>query len=206
MGRRLIYIPIIHTEVDMGSLAESLKKEYIKKYGIHKWEQHLKKINDLWTGIEERLNQKNLRYNQVRVYQDGLPVCGKELQIVQDIADSGGRNHQLLLKLLQKGATVMGTEDPALLIKEYQLIKDAAARKGAEKGTDGRSDYLAERDAFIANRIDKTLKDGETGVLFLGMLHKVDEKLPSDIVIDYLIYHLPFKEAVSKKKNCNYGD
>src|SRR3990170_3847708 len=144
MGRRLIYIPIIHTEVDMGSLAESLKKEYIKKYGIHKWEQHLKKINDLWTGIEERLNQKNLRYNQVKVYQDGLPVCGKELEIVRDIANSGGRNHQLLLKLIHEGAT---------------------------------------------------------GVLFLGMLHKVDEKLPSDIVIDYLIYHLPFKEAVSKKKN-----
>ena len=97
----------------------------------------------------------------------------------------------------------MGTEDPALLIKEYQLIKNAATRKGAEKGTDGRSNYLAERDVFIANRIDTTLKDGETGILFLGMLHKVDEKLPSDIVIDYLIYHLPFKEAVSKKKNCN---
>ena len=187
----------------MGSLAESLKKEYIKKYGIHKWEQHLKKINDLWTGIEERLNQRNLRYNQVKVYQDGLPVCGKELEIVQDIANSGGKNHQLLLKLIHEGATLVGTEDPALLIKEYQLIKNAAARKGAEKGTDGRSNYLAERDVFIANRIDTTLKDGETGILFLGMLHKVDEKLPSDIVIDYLIYHLPFKEAVSKKKNCN---
>jgi hypothetical protein len=185
----------------MGSLAEPLKKEYIKKYGMHKWEQHLKKINDLWTGIEERLNQKNLRYNQVRVYQDGLPVCGKELQIVQDIADSGGRNHQLLLKLIHEGATLMGTEDPALLIKEYQLIKNAAALKGGKKGADGRSNYLAERDVFIANRIDKTLKDGETGVLFLGMLHKVDEKLPPDIVIDYVIYHLPFKEAVSKKKN-----
>lgn len=58
MGRRLIYVPIIHTEVDMGSLAESFKKEYMKKYGTHKWEQHLKKINDLWMGIEERLNQK----------------------------------------------------------------------------------------------------------------------------------------------------
>ncbi|HHT9144715.1 MAG: hypothetical protein Q7J76_04390 [Candidatus Brocadiaceae bacterium] len=201
MGRRLIYIPIIHTEVDMGSLAESLKKEYIKKYGIHKWEQHLKKINDLWTGIEERLNQRNLRYNQVKVYQDGLPVCGKELEIVQAIANSGGKNHQLLLKLIHEGATLMGTEDPSLLIKEYQLIKNAAARKGAEKGTDGRSDYLVERDVFIANRIDTTLKDGETGILFLGMLHKADEKLPSDVVIDYLIYHLPFKEAVSKKKN-----
>ena len=201
MGRRLIYIPIIHTEVDMGSLAEPLKKEYIKKYGIHKWEQHLKKINDLWTGIEERLNQRDLCYNHVKVYQDGLPGCGKELEIVRDIANSGGRNHQLLLKLIHEGATLMGTEDPTLLIKEYQLIKDATTRKNAEKGTGGRANYLAERDVFIANRIDTTLKDGETGILFLGMLHKVDEKLPSDVVIDYLIYHLPFKDAVGEKKN-----
>lgn len=200
MGRRLIYVPIIHTEVDMGSLAESFKKEYMKKYGTHKWEQHLKKINDLWTGIEERLNQKNLCYDHVRVYQDGLPVCGKELQIVRDIANSGGRNHQLLLKLIRKGATLMGTEDPALLIKEYQLIKDATLQKSTGKDTTGRTNYIAERDAFIANRIDKTLMDGETGILFLGMLHKVDEKLSSDIVVDYLIYHLPFKEAVREKK------
>ena len=201
MGRRLIYVPIIHTEVDMGSLVESLKKEYIKKYGTHKWEQHLKKINDLWTGIEERLNQRNLCYDHVRVYQDGLPVCGKELQIVRDIANSGGRNHQLLLKLIRKGATLMGTEDPTLLIKEYQLIKDATLRKSTGKDTNGRTNYTAERDAFIANRIDETLMDGEIGILFLGMLHKVDEKLPSDIVVDYLIYHLPFKKAVSEKEN-----
>ena len=69
------------------------------------------KINDLWTGIEERLNQRDLHYNRVKVYQDGLPVCGKELEIVRDIANSGGRNHQLLLKLIHEGATLMGAED-----------------------------------------------------------------------------------------------
>src|SRR5574340_688183 len=154
MGRRLIYVPIIHTEVDMGSLAEALKKEYIKKYGMHKWHQHLKKIDDLWIWIEEYLNQKNLCYHKVRIYQDGLPVCGNELQIVQDIANKGGRNHQLLLKLINKGATLMGTEDPALLMKEYQLIKNATTGKINEKDT-VRHNYLAERDAFIARRINE---------------------------------------------------
>ena len=86
MERRLIYIPIIHTEIDMGSLAESLKKEYIRKYGMVLWQQHLEKINNLWTDIEDRLNQRHLCYDQVKIYQDGLPVCGKELHIVQDIA------------------------------------------------------------------------------------------------------------------------
>lgn len=187
MGRRLIYVPIIHTEVDMGSLAESFKKEYIQKYGVQKWNQHLKKINDLWTDIEAHLQQKNLCYHKVKVYQDGLPVCGKELQIVQDIANRGGRNHQLLVKLIDKGATLVGTEDTGLLLKEYQMIKNTATRKGSGKGKEGHRNFIVERDAFIAHRIDETLVDGETAILFLGMLHKVDKKLPPDVVVEYLM-------------------
>ena len=98
MGRRFIYVPIIHTEVDMGSLAESFKKEYIQKYGAQKWNQHLKKINDLWTDIEEHLQQKNLWYHKVKVYQDGLPVCGNEVQIVRDIANKGGEKSSATIK------------------------------------------------------------------------------------------------------------
>lgn len=188
MGRRLIYVPIIHTEVDMGSLAESVKKEYIQKYGVHRWHQHLKKINDLWTGIEEYLNQKNLCYSQVKVYQDGLPVCGNELQIVQDIANRGGKNHQLLMKLIHKGATLIGTEDPTLLIKEYQVIKEASSGKKDKKDMVHHHNFMAERDVFIARRIDETLKNGEMGILFLGMLHKVDKKLPADIVVEHFKY------------------
>lgn len=186
MERRLIYVPIIHTDVDMGSLIESLKKEYIQKYGMHTWQQHLKKIHDLWTDIEGRLNQKQLCSRQVKVYQDGLPVCGGELQIVQDIANKGGRNHQLLLKLVKKGAILMGTEDPTLLLKEYQLIKNATAAEFHKEDMERHHNYLSERDAYIARRIDETLEDGETGILFLGMLHKVVEKLPSDITVEYL--------------------
>ena len=65
-GRRLIHIPIIHTEVDMGSLAESLKKKYIQSYGVHKWRHHLKKIDELWTNIENCLEQKHLCYPHVK--------------------------------------------------------------------------------------------------------------------------------------------
>lgn len=187
MGRRLIYVPIIHTEVDMGSLAESFKMEYIQKYGVRKWNQHLKKINDLWTYIEEHLQQKNLWYHKVKVYQDGLPVCGNEVQIVRDIANKGGRNHQLLLKLIDKGATLVGTEDTNLLLKEYQMIKNTVTRKDRGKGKEDHRNFIAERDTFIAHRIDETLYDGETAILFLGMLHKVDKELPPDVVVEYLM-------------------
>jgi len=59
-GRRLIHIPIIHTEVDMGSLAKSLKKKYIQRYGVHKWRHHLKKIDELWTNKTCKLIHKFL--------------------------------------------------------------------------------------------------------------------------------------------------
>ena len=110
----------------------------------------------------------------------------------------GGKNHQLALNLVHQGATLVGTEDPALLIKEYQLIKSATSGKRTEDNPNKRHNYMAERDAFIVRQIDRTLKDGETGILFLGMLHRVDEMLPTDIAVEYLIYHLPFKETLEK--------
>lgn len=167
----------------MGSLADSLRREYIQKYGVYKWHQHLIKINDLWGSIETYLDQKCLCYNKVRVYQDGLPVCGNELQIIQDIANKGGKNHLLIVKLVNRGAALMGTEDPVLLMKEYQLIKNTATRRVNEKNK-AKLNYMSERDAFIAQRINDTLKDDETGILFLGMLHKVVERLAPDIIVE----------------------
>ena len=42
---------------------------------------------------------------------------------------------------------------------------------------------LEERDAYIAGRIDSTLAEGETGLLFMGMAHKVVRRLPRDVTV-----------------------
>ena len=90
----------------------------------------------------------------------------------------------------------MGTESAELLIEEYHLIKriletgdvkDAIAIEFRQKSA---SDLLLKkRDEFIAARIDQTLQPGETGVLFLGMLHNPAVFLPEDIHVRY-----PLKE------------
>ncbi len=51
------------------------------------------------------------------------------------------------------------------------------------------------RDGYIARRIDETLKPGEAGLLFIGMLHHVDKMLNADIKTSYLIHRLPFKRS-----------
>ena len=108
-----------------------------------------------------------------------MPVCGKEEQIVHELAGAGSLNHQLVLELMGKGAVLVGTEDPQLLIREYQLQRrqmDAAARNdtAAPSLSGEAADVLAARDRFIAQRIAATLQDGETGLLFLGAAHRID--------------------------------
>lgn len=187
--RRLIYVPIIHTEVDMGSMSNSLKDRYIQRYGEDKWFDHVNKIEEMWTDIERRLDDLGLCYKNVKVYQDGLPNCGIEEDIVRDIAKKGSKNYQLILKLLNNGAQLIGTEDPQLLITEYKIIRDTLGQTQTKDGDKGLIEeykcmakkYLFERNRYIAHRIDETLREDETGILFIGMMHKVDELLPRDI-------------------------
>lgn len=187
--RTLIVIPIIHSEQDMGSLLEQIKQEYVTRYGREKWTEHLKSIDEVWTGIRQVITALVLPYASVRLYQDGLPLCGKEADIVKDVAAQGSKNHQLLVELMAQGARLTGTEDPRLLLQEYQF------HQGAGDGSPGHENQRAQqsrrllsaRDRFIAQRIDSTLAAGEIGLLFLGLAHSVETFLPTDILVRHLL-------------------
>ena len=204
----------------MGSMYGTLKDEYIKRYGLQKWEEHNRIIEDFWGGIRNKVFDLDLDYPYTRLYQDGLPVCGKEMDLVQELVKMGSKNHQILMELIQLGAKLEGTEDPKLLLEEYAYLKNALADLDKPEVNPVRKDgaltppsmarlsnrvkrryqrlaksILQKRDSYIAQRIDETLREGETGLLFIGITHRVNEKLPEDIKTDYLIYRLPFKEG-----------
>ncbi|HLA37768.1 MAG TPA: hypothetical protein VJZ02_04800 [Candidatus Brocadiales bacterium] len=195
--RRLIYVPIIHTQIDMGSLSTQLEQEYVKKFGQARWMEHKQAVERIWMEIEKRLTQLQTPTIQ-KVYQDGLPVCGKEMELVGDLAKKGSRNHQILLRLAQQGAELVGTEDPQLLKEELTIISKEARgeRSSPEEYKKGVMERLEKRDNFIARRIDETLKPGETGILFIGMLHKVNTRLPKDIQVELFLDHLGQEKKV----------
>ncbi|MDI6761736.1 MAG: hypothetical protein QME83_01770 [Thermodesulfobacteriota bacterium] len=184
----------------MGSMYGTLKAEYIKRYGKKKWEEHNRVIEDFWQGIRKKVFELGLDYQNTRLYQDGLPVCGKELDLVQELVKMGSRNHQILMELIQLGTKLEGTEDPKLLLEEYAYLKNASADldkpKVKRRYQQLAKSILQKRDSYISQRIDKTLREGETGLLFIGITHRVNEKLPKDIEIEYVIYRLPFKEGL----------
>jgi Na+/phosphate symporter len=190
--RRLVYIPIVHTHADMGALRESVRQVALRKLGKTGWERKLKVIDKMWTQIEQVIDSLALQYEKVRLYQDGLPVCGREIEIVTELAKAGSRNHQILLRLLEKGATIMGTESSELLVEEYELVKQILATGDTSsivKMTNNQKalseSLLRRRDQYIADRINKTLRAGETGIIFLGLLHALGRWLDKDIQVIY---------------------
>jgi hypothetical protein len=194
--RRLIWVPIIHTQADLGSVSGAVKALYARKIGLKKWDRHVATIDDLWRRTREAIQSAlgpDLDYGKVRLYQDGLPNCGHELRIVKDMTEAGSLNHQLLLELMEKGARLMGTESPELLIEEYELVRGVlksleTSGKGTLNGQQASrsKDILRERDRCIAGRIADTLEPGETGLVFLGMLHRLQGLLPRDIQLSIL--------------------
>ncbi len=191
VNRRLLHVPIVHTQADMGALGEAFKRAVINQLGERKWQLKADLVEQVWTAIEQALAGLNLRYELVRIYQDGLPVCGHELRIVNELARAGSRNHRLLLRMRQRGATIMGTESAELLVEEYQLAKQLLANSKAPQPRSGAEQNLARallkgRDEFIAARINATLKPRETGIVFLGLLHSLRGKLAPDIELTSL--------------------
>jgi hypothetical protein len=189
-SRRLLWwIPIVHTQEDMGQLKGAVENIFVQRFGKDRWEAHRRTVTELWRDIRQLIERAPLRFDRVRLYQDGLPVCGHEQQIVRDLASQGSANHRLLADLIDRGAKLTGTESPQLLLEEYDLnrriLTDEVSRRShrtLSKDVQRQArDLLEKRDQFIAARIGQTLLPDEHGLLFLGMLHSIESSLPADI-------------------------
>ncbi len=205
-SRRLIHVPIIHSPADMGSMGTELAAAYIERLGRRHWEDYLAVLATFWQSVRTGLDRLRLDYGRVDLYQDGLPVCGKELEIVKAAAGKGSENHQLLLELMARGATLMGTEDPELLLEEYHKVQAALASRSSDDGSAEHVDQaararvlMAERDAYLGGRINESLRPGRTGILFLGLMHNAESYLAEDIILTRL------DEPAARRKNGAQG-
>jgi hypothetical protein len=182
--RHLFYVPIIHSEADLGSLGDVVKRSVTESQGREAWAERQRRIEATWTDIRTALLALPISWSKTRIYQDGLPVCNNELAIVKDVAAKGSHNHRLLLELIEQGAMLMGTEDPSLLIRDYERIQrlmklaTAPLRPNTFQEIKRAGEVLLQqRDVFIAERIDSTLQEDENGILLIGFMHRVHELL-----------------------------
>lgn len=186
--RLLVYIPVVHSAADLGSLAQGARERLAQVIGKAAVEQRIAAIHAWWRELGRRVDALPIDWTRARLYQDGLPVCEHEMAIVTELAHKGNPNHAILLSLVSRGATLMGTEDAALVVQEYRRFQKLvqAEKAGVKDAADLRAEgesLLKARDAFIAGRVDATLLPGESGVLFIGAAHRVAELLTDKMVV-----------------------
>lgn len=195
-NRTLLYLPIVHTPADMGTLGPSINRAKVSVFGQRRVERAAADVQKLWDRIETIVNNLADNLEIKRVYQDGLPVCGREPEIVAELAQAGSRNYGLLLKLQAQGAVLMGTESPELLVEEYQAalakfapatarFRSVGSAAAGKHRNQLRHDLIDRRDRYVAERINGTLLSGETGMLFMGMMHKIARWLDPGISVVY---------------------
>ena len=72
----------------------------------------------------------------------------------------------------------------ALLKAKSQLKKSSQPKYGQSPPCmELAQNLLDRRDEYISKRINETLLNGEMGLLFLGLNHRIEGKLPSDITL-----------------------
>lgn len=187
--RRLLYVPIIHDQADMGSLGEALARQSVVLAGESRWRLHERSVRQFWDSVEAFLRTLDAR--RLKAYQDGLAAGGQVgRRIVQEAASRGSRNYQAVLNLLERGAVLCKTEDAQLLLQEHHDLRAALNEESVRENQSNHERQpppwdrlLAQRDAFIAHAIAETLQEGEIGVLFLGAHHHATSGLPEDIVV-----------------------
>jgi len=207
--RKLLVIPIVHNAADVGRLEhrlEQLKRATMPRERI---EASRKQVTRFWEELRVAIESWQLDFSKVVVFQDALPLApathvGLEIKIVKELATVGSANHQLLEWMHEHGASILGTESPELLVAEYSLVRkqlgmadnpssDQETPRNLETTAEAAeiavqlADLLNRRDQFIAARIDTTLKQDQTGILLIGMLHRVEKWLPDDIEVDFPI-------------------
>ncbi len=199
---RLIYVPILHAQDAAGRTAAPLPKAGTAPLRAGRSGAAPSPVDDMWKGIAAKLGELNLPWRQTRIFQDGTPVCGNESALAARLAESGSPNFSLLLELIQKGATLEGTEDLDLLVQEYDLLNKLLMKGTAAQRQAGQAQYqeaskalLTLRDQFIFNRITGTLQEGEVPLVFMGVMHRLDKLLEKAFLVSYVIYRLPFRSV-----------
>ena len=185
--RKLYVIPVIHMSADMGSIASTLDDRATAKLTPELWQRHKEVVSAFWDSIGRFLDA--LDVSGFKVYQDGLVADGEEgLRIVRESVSQGSKNYEIVGRLLERSAVLVKTESLSLVKQEYNYITKMTRSKSLKEREVAalryklaRGKLLKQRDEFIAGRINETLAEGETGILFIGAYHDVVHRLAPDI-------------------------
>ncbi len=168
-GRKLYLVPLLFSG---GKSEKEVPKEYLAKVKIY-WDEAENRLNDLKTKVG-KIN---------RIYHELVDTGGeKGLEVIKNL---NKRSYQITRKFFQKEGVLEAMENGNLVKESIDWARCLAAGLQSEKALRKISQFYIEtvqkREEFITEKIDKTLKDNEIGIIFIREDNNI--KFPSDIEI-----------------------
>lgn len=167
-GRKLFFIPLIYG-------GKELPKEYLEIFNKY-WEQVEKQISEL----ELKLGQAN------KIYHELIPSAGEDgIKVLKELND---KCCQIAEVRISRGSQLEALEDADILTEFMDWSRCLAIglqnHKVMKTVYEAYDESRKNRNEFISQRVDETLKADEIGILFMREGHNVT--FPSDIEIFYV--------------------
>ncbi|WP_455364690.1 hypothetical protein [[Eubacterium] cellulosolvens] len=156
MAKTLFYIPRLYTPEEMKMILPKEPEDYKLK------------AEEFWQYIDEKLTPFVRKIK--RVYHDIVHLSGREGLELISVIDSSC--YPIAKKIVEAGGTVQATEDIALISEAESWVD--MMRRGSNPGTlELFLQNLEERNKYIADIIQKTLNQDETGAVFIEPTRKL---------------------------------
>lgn len=190
--RTLYYVPMIHSDKELGDLGRIIKTVREKIYGKSASDHDEKAIENLWEPIRLWIHQTIKDARGLVIYQDGIPTGSREkvYQLFNLVLAEHPESplFRFTKELIEMGAVLEGTGDINLLVKRIAVYREIyqAAEKCRNlsdiqnfivKKVEEQDELILQADRFIAKRINETLPEGGRGILFMGYRHRVVEEI-----------------------------
>ena len=166
--RKLLLVPLIYgPQADDPTGAEVLKNY---------WDQMQTQVNAL----------ENALGGLQHIYHESLTVGGPEG--LEQLGSADQRSHAFISEKTGSGAVLEPTEDMEVLLETLDLQRcmmiPLASPSVGSRLQEWHSDSNRQRYEHIANQIDSTLGENETGLLLISERHQV--QFPDDVEVFYV--------------------
>jgi hypothetical protein len=189
--RTLIYIPIVPSIAEVGTLEKEAKRKSITSAVENNWQMHINTVNGYWSAIESYFENISCYIPGIKIYLDAMFFeRTTSFKFLDQQINTGNRNSEIVSKLIDQGAILIKTEEFKMSQDEGDEFQNVLISKSIIQRlilllryNFSHRIFLKKRDQSIAKTIDETLHQKETGILFIGVYNKVMNRLAKDITV-----------------------
>jgi hypothetical protein len=147
----LFVVPRMYTQSEFRGLVSTIPQDFVPK------------TFEFWSYVEDKL--KAFVGEIQRVYRD--EICEGGEKALAHLSNIDHENFLIVKKLVDSGAVFEATED-SILVAESTSWTEAVKYNPLDKiSLEMLQETIRERNNYVSRRINETLQDEETGILFM---------------------------------------